>query len=971
MTANSKRTTNWRIGSRWQRWDPHIHAPGTLRNDQFRGNWDEYLRRIEQADPAPVALGVTDYFCLRGYKAVRARMEQGALGGVALVFPNVELRLTIETKERKGINLHLLVSPDDGEHIARIEEALARLSFLFRGQLFPCSEEGLRRLGRSHRGDPGLADEAALSEGANQFKVELSAVRELFTDAWVEANVLVAVAAGDDGLSGIAPDAGFHAQREELGRFAHVVFSGSTGDRKYWIGHHRDFAQSGLKPKPCLHGSDAHAIDAVLQPALGRRCWIRAAPTFDGLRQTLVEPERRVHVGELPPEGPSRGDTIRWLRLRGAKWIQNDALEFNDGLVTIVGAKGSGKTALADLLAFAADAAETEPGPASFIAKASDLLDGLELELEWADGSRQSRRLGEEPDPFALESEPRVRYLSQQFVERLCSPGVLGEPLVDEIERVVFAAIPEEDRFECANFAELRSLRIEGYLAEQASHRELIRSRTAEIANEHVIHRSQPPLRTKVQAAERERTALDKELATTPLKVAAEKLKAHLAAQQALQAAKTSIGSAERKAQELHDLVAELNRRSKDANDQLAPLKQRFPTLSEQAWWDSIRLTFPLDVVPKIQRLEKETRAAAANLRQFGSIAIPLDRSETQGLTALAAALEKATKELGVDQTKVARRTELEKRALAARQAEERARKDLAIAEKSPARVKEAGSARLASYEAVFEALMAEEEALRELYAPLRERIACEPRHSKLSFAVKRVVDVDTWAARGEGLLDLRKPPFQRRGQLAEVARASLVPAWRRGTPTDVRSAMSAFLEQYAGQAVESLAQGVTPLNLGEWLFSTDHVRVRYGIQYEGVDIANLSPGTRGVVLLALYLGLDESDLRPLIIDQPEENLDPRSVFTELAPYFRAAARRRQIIMVTHNANLVVNTDSDQVIVAEAERTSPTGLPRVTYWAGGLEDADIRAEVCRLLEGGEDAFKKRGERYGVSVAKER
>lgn len=154
---------------------------------------------------------------------------------------------------------------------------------------------------------------------------------------------------------------------------------------------------------------------------------------------------------------------------------------------------------------------------------------------------------------------------------------------------------------------------------------------------------------------------------------------------------------------------------------------------------------------------------------------------------------------------------------------------------------------------------------------------------------------------------------------------------------------------------------------LGKWLFSTDHIRVVYGVEYEGVEIANLSPGTRGVVLLTLYLSLDEWDLRPLIIDQPEENLDPSSVYDELVQFFRTAAQRRQIIMVTHNANLVVNTDSDQVIVATAMRDRPQDLPRITYHAGGLEDPAIRADVCSLLEGGRDAFRRRGMRYWMDV----
>ena len=100
----------------------------------------------------------------------------------------------------------------------------------------------------------------------------------------------------------------------------------------------------------------------------------------------------------------------------------------------------------------------------------------------------------------------------------------------------------------------------------------------------------------------------------------------------------------------------------------------------------------------------------------------------------------------------------------------------------------------------------------------------------------------------------------------------------------------------------------------------TSHISIEYGITYEGIPIERLSPGTRGIVLLLLYLAVDIHDRRPLFIDQPEENLDPRSVYTELVPHFRAAKQRRQIVMVTHNANLVVNTDADQVIVATSEK---------------------------------------------------
>jgi predicted ATPase len=129
------------------------------------------------------------------------------------------------------------------------------------------------------------------------------------------------------------------------------------------------------------------------------------------------------------------------------------------------------------------------------------------------------------------------------------------------------------------------------------------------------------------------------------------------------------------------------------------------------------------------------------------------------------------------------------------------------------------------------------------------------------------------------------------------------------------------------------------------------------------VAIEQLSPGTRGIVLLLLYLAVDRQDRRPLIVDQPEENLDPNSVFNELVPHFREARKRRQVIVVTHNANLVVNTDADQVIVAKALQSAEGGLPHISYRSGSLENPNIRSSVCEILEGGERAFLERERRY--------
>ena len=136
---------------------------------------------------------------------------------------------------------------------------------------------------------------------------------------------------------------------------------------------------------------------------------------------------------------------------------------------------------------------------------------------------------------------------------------------------------------------------------------------------------------------------------------------------------------------------------------------------------------------------------------------------------------------------------------------------------------------------------------------------------------------------------------------------------------------------------------------------------------YDSLSIERLSPGLRGIVLLLLYLAVDRTESDPLIIDQPEENLDPESVYSELVTLFREASRRRQIIMVTHNANLVVNTDVDQVIVARCNTFEEGKLPDLRYLSGGLEERDVRTAVCEVLEGGAEAFRQHARRLRLTL----
>lgn len=125
--------------------------------------------------------------------------------------------------------------------------------------------------------------------------------------------------------------------------------------------------------------------------------------------------------------------------------------------------------------------------------------------------------------------------------------------------------------------------------------------------------------------------------------------------------------------------------------------------------------------------------------------------------------------------------------------------------------------------------------------------------------------------------------------------------------------------------------------------------------EYRPLD--ELSGGQRVNILLSLLL--EAADERPLVIDQPEDELDNRFLFETLLPTLGRLKGRRQVILATHNANIVVNGDADQVVQLEA------GADRGFVAASGaIEDASVRDAIVRTVDGGDEAFRLRRLKYG-------
>ncbi|MGB3838702.1 MAG: AAA family ATPase [Rhodanobacter sp.] len=968
-------------------------------NNQFHGPnaWDQYLTALENAMPLIEAVAVTDYYVTDTYEQLLSHKALGRLPHAKLIFPNVELRLDVATARGGFVNLHLFVSPEDPQHLEELRRLLSRLQFNVMQDRFDCTRADLIRLGK--KVDPAITDDrVALAYGANQFKVNFQQLREVFSESgWAKKNILVAVAGGaTDGTSGVR-EAADHTIRREIEGFAHVIFAGSPAQREFWLGQ-KDLGPDEIQArygglKPCLHGSDAHKLDDVASPFGNRFSWIKGGLEFDSLRQACIDPGGRAYVGEQPPHSAMPSQVVSHVRIDGADWAATPDIPLNPGLVAIIGARGSGKTALADVIAAGCDAitpagwkADENISP-SFLARARGLVGSAKATLTWAGGATVTRAL-DGSDANGHMSFPRARYLSQQFVEELCSAKGVADGLIDEIERVIFESNSQDDCEWAPDFAQLREQRTARFQQARQREAEAIGDISDRIATEFEKESLVSTLTTQIEQKKKLLLGYKADRAKLVVKGTEAQVARHTQLSEVAQTLRNQIqafGNQRRTFVALQDEVRSM--RATRAPEMLRQAQVRHSNSGLDAkQWDEFLLVYKGDVDKSLTAYSKWADDEIHKLNGVppppgdpNATLIP-DDADLSAIPLAPIAAEMARLEALFSADKLVRDqyTALTGRITQESSALQALEGRLADAQGAAGRRKDLQVERDNTYGRVLEAIISEQDALAGLYAPLMVRLAASSGTlKKLSFSVRRIADIQAWGSVAEeDLLDRRKTgPFYGRGSLIAAATEALKPAWESGSATEVQTAMTTFMANYLKDLLAHAPYAPTQLaefrawskQFAHWLFGTDHITVRYEISYDGVDIRKLSPGTRGIVLLLLYLALDDSDDRPLIIDQPEENLDPKSVFDELVALFIAAKAKRQVIMVTHNANLVINTDADQIIVASAGPQPSGGLPPITYVAGGLENADIRKSVCEILEGGEEAFRERARRLRVRL----
>jgi hypothetical protein len=1002
-------------GSEWRCWDLHIHTPFS-HTSEYAGatddeKWNNFFEQLELISERIKVIGINDYLFLDGYKKVLEHKKKGNLQKIELILPVVEFRLKefVGSGDLKRINYHIIfadnsiITPEqiEAQFLNQLNascnlDANGPNTTSWAGVVTP---DSLIDLGEKiHTSTPveNRTNNGFLEIGFNNINYELSGIEKALGEGskpntYLKDKYIKAI--GKAEWESFRWDS-CPAEKKNLINKSHFIFSASPTPEGALKGKKSLFEQ-GVNSR-LLHCSDAHQIAKNLndtKPKELGHCftWIKADPTFEGLRQVVMDSDSRIFLGDKLRLDSMPSYTIDHVEIKNAPWLKNNSIPLNSGLITIIGARGSGKTALADLIAVGGCSMKKRINDTSFVRRAEKLFKDENVILSWCSGPETNNQLSS-IDYEDLWDSPKVEYLSQQFVEHLCAADGPTNELMKEIERVIFAAHKPEDRKEANCFDDLLELELSGLREARIEFEEQVKDLTKSL---NLLRDKKANLPSLQKILDNKRKAIEgdkKDRQALMGNIKPDVLKEYETISNAVNHVGAKLEAATRKQTALISLQENItNLKNSGLPSHLRKLKEQHgDTGLTQAQWDNFQLNFSGNVdgilSSEIEKIKKESASIRGHQDYIVdekklNISLMVEKSDPlkENYNLLKTEQGRLEKVIGMNEENAIKIKKISDKIAQDEMFCVNLEKEIKSIESSGIKMTELVQLRRSAYTGVFETILKHEKILEELYKPLMTNLENEKDTlSRLTFYVQRKVNIDQWTKDAEeDLLDLRSNGiFRGKGELHRIVKEELLPVLQAGSSQDVASAISEFWNKYKENFDQHCPseQKKNPesfrkwrAKVSEWLINTDHISIKYGIRYNGLEIQQLSPGTRGILLLLLYLAIDKEDYRPLIIDQPEENLDPKSIFDELVTRFRSAKLRRQIIIVTHNANLVVNTDADQVIVASCDSHEPNRLPNINYISGSLENPEIREKVCEILEGGEKAFKERAKRLRVSI----
>lgn len=931
MRPSYQKSNPFPRGSEWRKWDLHVHAPGGRLNDGYGGTSEEVWTRFCQilADSDVEAFAITDYFSLTTYFECRNRFKQLQPESQKVFFPNIELRLNESVnRDDEMVEFHILLRHDLDEvrGSTLLRQLMTEIQEPGRDRQLPCSELQTR----AH------FERASVTRKDIRDALEKTFGKDQLDDP---RDFMLLVPANHGGLRSDHSKARKSQLADRIDEMAHGIF-GSEGNVEHYLDTARAKGGGQLPAKPVFAGSDAHSFKD-LEAWLGREArdgprksvtWVKADPNFEGLLQTRAEPAGRVRLQATKPDAKEPYRYLTSVRFSNSEAFPKEVV-LNANLVAVIGPRSSGKSSLLAHIAHAVDPEYTErrqgeieprrpvaelgPAPGVTWQQAGD------VDVEWAEPNTSTGRIifvpqnalyaiSQKPGEITEKIEPNLRRTDPDFDVAMRQMSVAVEAANEKL------SLGAADWFRLAKLIEDTAAELR-----DRGDKEAIELTRDELSKEITV--------------KRDASALSAEEAKLYEEVMSEL--------GIIEARVTVIGN------ETHQLSAYLARQDGQLRAQPTPMVE-------------LRVTPNPAELPEALRKSLDEAINKAESTAIEMVAEALVEYQSS-LDAEAKTLRAAGKQTRQKHAELIARNEANSEIEALAKSRRRQDELLGEIDSDEKRLLGLTEERAQAAEQLKGTIAEREAALADLTGIFRAK----PRKREpMIFDLETGID-PTQMTELEGRFNhSSNGPYMKVNEPLEIEKCRLEPG--------------PFMESLHKKE-QKLKRGEGPADVAaDVLRLTPELRFLAEIDGDrigGFKTSSMSPGKQALFALSLILD-DSEESWPLLIDQPEDDLDSRSIATQLVAYLIARKSERQIIMVSHDANLVVGADAEQVIVANRHGVNTKNADERTfdYFSGSLEHTrerrdveielecgGIREHACDILDGGEEAFRKRKRKYKI------
>ncbi|MFD1604775.1 TrlF family AAA-like ATPase [Flavobacterium artemisiae] len=955
-------------GSQWRKWDLHIHTPYSIEQD-YGGysteNWDRFINELENLPLEIKVLGINDYIFLEGYKKVLKEKAAGRLKNIDLLLPVIELRIDKfgnlnKDDAFKRVNFHVIFSPELSPEAIE-GQFLNSLTSLYKlehdseitdadwGGVI--TRESLQQLGEKLMASSGgKLNGSPLHIGFNSFNVSYSDLLIKLQNPQLQGKFITAV--GKTEWDALRWDAS-PAEKKTVINNCHLVFCASPTVGEAAKAKAKLIEQN--VNSNLLHCSDAHGYampEGKTAPKKLGHCftWIKADTTFEGLKQIIHEPEQRVRIQNDEPDQKEDSLVIEEVRfVSDSNLFTPESILLNSGLNVIIGGKSSGKSILLYNIArtLLTDRAILKTDDKKY---RYEFGTGFDFIVKMRSGLEESVHR----DDLTPSILSEIKYIPQNYLSKLAEPE---NKKGNELQKLVRGLLLEDSlsKYKYQDFINIvtsndskRELIINSYFD--------IKAKLLSLNADLLSKGSEEALNKSVKDNEEKITKLKESIGMKP-----EDISKYNLYNEELQTINIEINSLRAD----HSKLINFNTEAKSILKELASKRnlalQAFEVPAVKEFYENFYVGID-EVYRSLEQLEvsvklDENRHFVDQDNIFNRIFSSKVQRQNELLELLKPFLKDAEIKKQIE--------ELEKIVQEYKQ-------KLSVISQLKTEIKSCREALSDEIEKVFSVYRASHDEYIKIVHEIGKRAG---KLKDENLTIKGIPRFNFPKLRKKILeiSDGRRGSYQEYATFAEEATA--VSDYNLEAHIDELKTIFSKIE-----AGEYFLNSKTDQKNAIKILLDDYFFDYWEVTYDSDTLDKMSTGKASFVILMLIIGLSESPA-PILIDQPEDNLDNRSITKDLVSYLRNKKQDRQIILVTHNPNIVVNADAENIIVANQKGQNDvktSSIYQFDYINGSIENSfpnksdeknillsmGIREHIADIVEGGKDAFKKREKKYG-------